>query len=431
MTAHAALGASSAYRWMACSGSVREIAALPHVLQDRTSFYAAQGTVAHGLLERAFNGEDIAGLLGTVIKYQERGADFEIEVTQDMIDAVLLGHRVGLEEQARLPGSSILIEERVFPLPDRPDMFGTSDMIVAQPWGELVVVDYKHGVGHVVEAEGNPQLMYYALGALVAAGGAAEFAKVSIVIVQPRAPHDQGRVRRWELEPVSLVEWADVLRAAADRTLDPQAPLLAGDHCRFCAAKGRCGAFRSMLNTELQGFLDREPLEDQRIILPDASDALAIARAKKLIPAIDAWIKSIEGMAQRLMESGYHVPGFKVVRRRSNRDWTDETMAIERLRARLLDEAVEAHDEVDESVLYTNPKLRSPAQLEAEKALGGTKKEREEYIAALVTKPPGGLAVVPESDPRPAVEIPRALEVLDAGSQGADLPTLPPSVEVF
>jgi hypothetical protein len=430
VTAHASLGASSAYRWMACPGSPREIAALPHVLQDRTSFYAAQGTVAHGLLERAFAGEDIAALLGTVIHYTERGADFEIEVTQDMVDAVTIGHQVGLEEQARLPGSSILIEERVFPLPDRPDMFGTSDMIIAQPWGELVVVDYKHGVGHVVEAEGNPQLMYYALGALVAAGGAAEFAKVSIVIVQPRAPHDQGRVRRWEIDPVSLVEWSDVLRAAADRTLEPDAPILAGDHCRFCAAKGRCGAFRSMINAELQGYLDREPLEDQRIILPDASDALAIARAKKLIPAIDAWIKSIEGMAQRLMEAGYTVAGYKMVRRRSNRDWTDDAMAVERLRSRLLDEAVESHGEVDESVLYTTPKLRSPAQLEGEKALGGTKKEREAFIAALVTKPPGGLAVVPESDPRDAVDIPRAVEILDAGPQSVDLLALP-AVEIF
>ena len=418
MTAHASLGASSAERWMACPGSPREIAALPDALRDSTSIYAAEGTVAHAILERALNGEEVWKLVGTTYEYRERGQEFDIQITEEMLEAVEVGLHVAQSEMERMgPTARLYVEQRVYPLADRPDMFGTSDIIVVKPWVELSVIDYKHGVGHVVEVEGNPQLKYYGLGALVEHGGPLEFGKVTLTIVQPRAMHEQGRVRSWSLSPGALHEWGDVLRAAADRTRDPNAPLVPGPWCGWCPAKVRCSAFRGAISTHLGGILDANPLPDARPVLPDPSDVAQVARAMALVDMIDAWVRGVQGTCMRLLEGGHKVPGYKLVRKRGNRRWASEQVAEERLRASVPADALDA--------IYEPRVLKSPAQIEKAAALGGTKKDREALVAQLTIKPDGGLTVVPESDPRDAVEITKAVDVLASETGSTALAAIP------
>lgn len=59
----------------------------------------------------------------------------------------------------------VLIEQRVDFSRWVEQGFGTSDAIIISD-GTLRVVDYKHGLGVLVEADNNPQMMCYALGAL-------------------------------------------------------------------------------------------------------------------------------------------------------------------------------------------------------------------------------------------------------------------------
>lgn len=59
----------------------------------------------------------------------------------------------------------VLVEQRLDFSEYVPEGFGTGDCVIVGD-GTLSVIDFKYGVGIVVEAEKNPQMMCYALGAL-------------------------------------------------------------------------------------------------------------------------------------------------------------------------------------------------------------------------------------------------------------------------
>jgi hypothetical protein len=83
----------------------------------------------------------------------------------------------------------------------------------------LEVVDLKGGRGVVVEVKGNPQLRTYALGAMLANPGI-DVSHVQVTIVQPRAPHKDGRIRSERFHVADLVEWtAELMAAMASRSL--------------------------------------------------------------------------------------------------------------------------------------------------------------------------------------------------------------------
>jgi hypothetical protein len=87
-------------------------------------------------------------------------------------------------------GASLFVEVRVDLSPWLGEgSGGTADAIILRK-GSTTVVDFKYGMGERVDAERNPQLMLYALGAV-------EYAKLlgfsvneaRVVIVQPRIGH--------------------------------------------------------------------------------------------------------------------------------------------------------------------------------------------------------------------------------------------------
>ena len=149
--------------------------------------------------------------------------------------------------RAELEPGDLLLVEQPFSLDQlRPpgEMFGTADAVIYKPkLRRLLVFDLKYGAGVVVEAVGNPQGRYYGLGACMALADR-PVSEVEIVIVQPRAPHPAGPIRRETISAFELVEWSADLLEAAERTLDPEAPLVPGAWCRFCPAAGICPALR-------------------------------------------------------------------------------------------------------------------------------------------------------------------------------------------
>ena len=228
--AHAQLGASSAHRWIACPGSVQLSSGRPTYETE----HSRRGTVAHHVIERCLK-ENLKSkvFLGTEID--------GIEVDENMVEStqVFLDYITTL---TKIPGA-IWFSERQFSLAKlNPPaaMFGTADVIVYLPsLRQLHVPDYKNGSGVVVEAKGNPQLRYYGLGALLELQdelGPVPVDEIILTIVQPNAFHPAGVVRSDHIAYTELLDFADELIAAAKRTGDPDAPLVAGSHCRFCPA---------------------------------------------------------------------------------------------------------------------------------------------------------------------------------------------------
>lgn len=156
---HSHIGASSAYRWMACPGSVRLCAAVP----KRTTAYASEGSAAHALCERCLrDGSDPAEHFGEVIAAD--GSEFTVD--EKMVAAVTV-YVDKVRGDLKKFGGRLNIEKSFDLSWLYPGMFGRNDSSIEPDgvFGTLRVYDYKNGKKPVF-AEANSQCMYYALGAL-------------------------------------------------------------------------------------------------------------------------------------------------------------------------------------------------------------------------------------------------------------------------
>jgi hypothetical protein len=367
--AHARLSPSSAHRWMACPGSLRLIESLPAEYRDTTSDFAAEGTAAHTLLETCLLlGIDASDYLGTLVD--------GFEVDQEMVDSVQLA--VDLVKSFG-PGT-VWTEQRLSTLPGE---FGTVDVIHWSPETRVLrVVDLKYGRGVVVEAKDNPQLLTYGLGAALNLIGE-DFERLELYIVQPRALHPEGPVRSDSLSWEELGRFKRRLEEAAARTEDPNAPLVAGEHCRFCPAAPVCPAqLAHSESVALTAFRDA-PIE---IPAPETLDRETFLRALNAADQVETWFRQVRGYAQRLLEAGEEVPGWKLVQRRATRKWKDE------------EEVLRWAEQEDSLGAVTEQKVKSVAQ--AEKSL---KRAGVELPAYLYSKESSGVTLAPEHDARPAV----------------------------
>lgn len=397
--AHARLSASESGRWINCPGSVRAIDALPDHLKRRSSRAADEGTAAHALAELCIaKGIDARDMLGEEVGGFEVDDDMAAAV-QDYLDFIE-------EIKAEFPDADFNIEKQFHLDWLDEDMFGTNDFSAAVIFDTLIVVDYKHGKGVPVEVEENTQLMYYAVGA--AKEYEFNFDKVLLVIVQPRCPHSDGGIRKWAMSCADLERWAyDVLQPAARATRDPKAPLVAGPWCRknFCPNAPMCPALIKDAFSAARAAFEDEPMElpigvghnggpgggfeDETDPTAGMTEGEFFAHALKWIPYLKHWIKQIEQGSYFSAEAGTVIPGKKLVEgKEGNRQWIKDHKKVV---LSLKKAGVTADD------MYTDPALKSPAQMEK------ISKEAKAAVAKLTERPAGKRQLADEDDPRPAI----------------------------
>jgi hypothetical protein len=389
---HAELGASNSERWINCSGSVRMERGIPNTGSD----YALEGTVAHDVAERALTMKlDPAVWLDTEID--------GVLVDEEMVEGVRLYVETVRAELAEGDELHVEVPISLAALNPPKPMYGTSDArIFKRVRRRLIVIDLKYGQGYAVEVVDNDQLYYYALGALLGLEeeyGSGLVDEIELIIVQPRAAHPDGAVRRVVIPYLEIMDFALRILAAAERTQDPNAPLTPGRWCRFCRAKAVCPALKDQAQA-LARVDFAEPAAE--LALPTPPEHLTLEQLVKIANYGDvlvSYVGAVRRHIQGMLERGQEVPGFKLVAKRATRKWASERQVEEWAR--------EAG--VEPTTLYKEPELRSVAQLE--KALGkGT------IPAELVVKLSSGNTVAPVADKRP--EIP-------AGPQ-QDFAALPP-----
>jgi hypothetical protein len=295
-------------------------------------------------------------------------------------------------------------------------MFGTNDASIYIPFDHITIVDYKHGQGVVVEVEDNSQEMYYALGIAKLVDWA--FETLDLLIVQPRARHVEGGVRRWSTTKARLREFEEELRIAARATEEPDAPLAAGDWCQFCKAASVCPELREE-SFRQAGLEFGEPGDEPSIRQPgpeDTDEDLALRVAA--LPLLDAFAKAVKGeVLRRLLtsEPGSEVFG-KLVQKRSTRQLrtdlvieNEDGLEMPATAAEVLERGGFPRD-----AMFAPAKMLSPSQLEKARPPEMMARLKEEkvrapaaFIKALVEqvsfKPPGGLTVAGPNDPREAV----------------------------
>lgn len=394
--AHSDRGASKAERWMVCPGSVREAVKYP---EPPSSEYAIEGTHAHTLAALALTeNTPPRDYLGEILKDHE--GTFEVDA--DMADAVEVYYEAVMDCVRSIGKGAVLYVEQGFSLDHiHPDLWGTADAVVYDPeTGALYVFDYKHGRGVFVDVERNPQLLYYGLGAVRKLGAKHPVKEVVLVVAQPRCAGRGGPIRRWGTDMLELLDWEADLADAVARTEEPDAPLAAGDHCRWCPAGPYCPeqrrktdelavvAFDAVTHgdTALAGFVAGALPEDLADWLRKAA-------------TVELFIGQVREEAYRRANQGEDIPGYKLVQKQGRAKWTDVTAAAELLRSW----------GYDGEPFFNPPALRTPGQVRtALKKDDGTKEggKREEVPAAVeqyINSDSSGTVLVPESDKREAV----------------------------
>ena len=363
MADHALLSASSSHRWLACPPSAKLCAAHP----DTTSPYAQQGTDAHSLA--AYK---VMKALGRKASDPTKELEFFDQEMADCTDAYCAYVMEQLAEAKKhCADPVVLVEQRLDFSRWVPEGFGTGDACIVAD-NVLQVIDLKYGVGILVSAERNPQMMCYALGLLEAFDGIYDIATVRMSIFQPR----RDNVSSFEISKSDLLEWADtVLAPTAQLAFKGEGEFKAGDHCQFCSVKATCRK-RTEYNLEMARYDFEVPSE-----LTDTEIAAILPRIDELI----AWGDDVKEFALQQAVAGTHYPGFKVVEGRSVTKYTDEEAAAA---------AVKAAGE--------DPYERKLLGITAMKALLG-RKRFDEILDGLTFKPPGKPTLVPESDKRPAM----------------------------
>lgn len=435
---HSTHSASGSKMWMACPGSIR----MQQGKGDGSSVFAREGTAAHAVLEHCLragmwsaellDGGKVSSATGKVLEpgtHPDNPAEWEDDpehqcvfpINPDMVSAVdecLAYVKMRLEELG--PHAELRFETQVDLSWVRPGMFGTNDIAIVVPWHVLETIDYKHGRGVAVEVEENSQTMYYATGTAHAEGWI--FDEYKSTIVQPRLEHEDGPVRSWSTDERRLKTFAIELADAYDRTQDPEAPLVAGEHCRFCRARAQCPtlaeAATAAAQLEFDEFLDSWEPTEMAVVPTEMSDE-DLVRSVRALPLIDAFVRAVKGELNKRVMEGKDVGGYKVVRKKTNRTFGDEAMRdgetlADAFRNAALDLSLDDEkgekflelidfdvtafvDSITASMMVDKPKVLGPAKIEK---LG---KPFRAIVPMLAFKPEGGLTVAPPEDPRPAV----------------------------
>lgn len=371
-TQHALLSASSAHRWLHCTGSPL----LEKEFPDTTSVYAKEGTLAHELCELKLKKYTTVMPKGTYTRAHNKIMKSELwqnemestsETYLEYVKEIMLSCEIA---------PAVLIEKRVDFSRYVPEGFGTADCLILAG-DTLHVVDYKHGKGVVVDADHNPQMMLYALGAMSELSLLYRFKFVHMTIVQPRV----NNISEFTMTADELIEWGEtIVKPKAEAAMSGNGEFEAGDWCRFCRAKQQCKT-RYESNDSL--YTELSERHDPRLItLAELGEYLK--RGKDMA----AWLEDMKEYALSESLAGADVPGWKAVEGRGSRAFTDTDEAVDTL----------IKNGIDESVLYER-RVLTLAQME--KAVG--KKAFGELVGDLVVKNPGKPTLVEESDKRPRI----------------------------
>jgi len=371
--AHALLGASSAYRWLACTPSARLEDSFKE--DEEASVYALEGTLAHELAEvEIAYATDRLGLDERVRRYNEIRANllYSEELEEEVYKYVDYVLDVWREAKQADEFAELMLEDKIDLSTWVPEGFGSNDVVIL--YGEtLHVIDLKFGKGVRVKADNNPQLKLYGIGALDKHGILFDVSTVRLTIHQPRI----GNVSTFELNAFELNAWGqDFVKPRAAIAFKGEGDFAPGEHCRFCKAAVRCRALAEK-NLELAKFDFVEPT-----LLDDLDLVEIFDKADFFVK----WINKVTGYVYNEALGGKAWPGFKLVESRSNRVITNE----EAVAFKLLGEGFKRDE-------YLNEKLKGLTDLT--KLLG--KARFEKLIGPHIVKPQGKPALVAKDDPRP------------------------------
>lgn len=368
MSKHAFLSPSGSHRWLNCTPS----AMLESEFPDGSSSAADEGTAAHAFCEHKLKKAIRRRSKRPVSDYD---SDEMQEYTDSYVDYVLEQLEVA-KQTCKDP--MVLIEQKVDFSEYVPDGYGTADCIIVSD-DTMQIIDFKYGLGVLVDAEQNTQLMCYSIGALNLFDSLYDIKQVTMHIFQPR----RENVQSWTIPADELKAWAEnELKPKAQMALNGEGEYHPGEWCQFCKAAVRC---RARAEEKLR-------LAQQEFKMPPLLTDAEIEEVLTILPDLTKWADGILAYAtDAAVNHGKEWNGFKVVEGRSVRKYKDEELVAQ---------AAKDHGYTD---IYRQSLI---TMTEMQKLMG--KKQFDQILGDLIVKPQGKPTLVPVTDKRPAMNVTNA-----------------------
>lgn len=409
--AHREYSPSQAERFFACKGSnalLRRVPARP------SSPYAIEGTNAHAVLEAALRNN-----VRDAKEAHENWTTLFFEELDDGTNEFYLSVQIALDHVYSIldahPDAQMWIERFVDPpLSVAPGQAGGyCDIAIYVPSTRtLFVIDYKHGAGVAKAVKGNRQAMQYAAGFLYEANAVVDVSCVDTVvltIMQPRAFHEDGIIREYDVTPFEVWEYLEELEAVVEECEAPDAALTPGEEqCRFCDARTLCPAREAAaLSVASNAFKQIEHISAPSLPVPSTLDIDRLARVRFHAPMLRKWLDDVDKHCEELARSGFHVPGAKLVEAQARRVWYGTEAEAARKLAAMIGETDTDKMFVKKLMPITTAEKLVTEAYKKRVGRGRKKKAAEEAKQAFayltVKQTSGNLTLVDEDDPRPAV----------------------------
>lgn len=369
MRNHAVLSAAGSHRWLNCLPSAR----LEDEFENTGSEAAREGTAAHALCEHK---------LKKALKMRSRRpvSDYDSDEMEECSDAYVdfvMEQYEKVRQNCKDP--VVLIEQRLDFSEYVPDGFGTGDCLIIGD-GKLHIIDFKYGMGVLVDAYENPQMKLYGLGALHEFDMLYDIDEVDMSIFQPR----RENVSTFSMNAEDLKAWGEnELKPRAEMAFRGEGDYKPGEWCTFCRAAVKCRArAEEKLRLAQEEFKMPPLLTDDEI-----EDILGV------LPDLTKWANAITAYAtDAALNHGKVWRDFKLVEGRSVRKFKDEESVAEAAKAA-------GYKDIYRQSLIT--------LTEMQKLMGKVK--FEEVLGSLSSKPAGKPTLVPRSDKRPEMNVNNAI----------------------
>lgn len=324
---HSPIGFSVLEQVEVCPGSVRLQAGKP----DDESEAAREGTTCHEAMAWLAAGK--ACPVDTVMP------STGLAVTRQMLEAIDILF-ADIQSVLGMGWRQIVVVERPVWAPRiHPQCFGTPDIRAWTQMGDrrwLYVWELKYG-HKVKEAFHNRQLIAQACACLSEANATAQATGQAawpesqvtcmLTIVQPRAYHAGGPVRRWVVHAPDLLPHVQRLASAAMVALEPDAPCNPQPSaCEDCRARYDCTALQQAAYRVMDISTQVIPIE-----MTDQAMGLELAMAQDYAKLLDARIEGLQEQVAHRLRSGAIVPRWEMGRGRGATVWDKPTPEVQAL----------------------------------------------------------------------------------------------------
>lgn len=361
MGEHAKYSPSQISRIIRCPGSVdfvRYLVQKSEIPAEETTTYADEGTMLHEQIARAMMGQTF----NAALKPEQRET---LETCANWFNDLVVKHGLTWKKiESKVSLKHFGIKE----------CYGTTDIITGQKKRTLHSIDWKFGQGVFVEGDKNEQLMTYLLGAAENPAKLEAYDELWIHLCQPRLENFNS----YQCSVDELYGLANAIKNA-QKSHD----IVAGEkQCFWCRGKNRCAEYEVLVRGKAALVFQVNDLMKQ-----NEYPFEQMAKVLLLEKDFTKIFKAIKDSLNELPSDKLAKLKLKRVAGRSVRQWADEETVIQHL--------VENYQDIEE--IYTEPKLKSPAQIEG--TIKGIKKDPE--FQKLIVKPIGAPTLVSINDKRP------------------------------